>query len=166
MYLAHITIDTSDIYRHDRRQISDSVMATMATWLRAALDAGGRRIPLPSAGPDLPYEATAAMQSGALACTIYRMGEPWPLVTFVACGRSRSRHKAWDLLLATAAAGGVAPHPNIGTVAPAPPYCAAVVWPMAQAHADMLAWAANFEQLVAWAWIERRRERQIDPTHG
>lgn len=161
MYLNHTTITTGHIFRAERGAADAGRLSLVAGWLAAALESGGKPTPLPNLGglhataAPPGYDAVAVTGHGGLVCTISPQGERTPLVTFGVAKKSRGSGGLWRMLIDAAAK--TTPTPNwLASIAPSTPYCAAIVWPASVLHPQLIAAAAEFEQLVAWAWIERK----------
>ena len=159
MYLTHITLTTGHQSRSERADIDDATLALLAPWLDTLL-ATGDTPPLPVA-PLAHFSASAAQQDGALILTLFAPAGPHtpgqpatagrliPMLTMGVAQRSRHAAALWPLL--------VAQH---GTVArlrePGTPGLAVVPHPSMPAYRGDIAWMADFEACVAWAWIIRK----------
>lgn len=156
MYLNHITISTGHFYRAERRAADDYRLGIVAAWLAAALEAGGEPVPIPNLWSLRdPYDGAAVTGYGGLMVTLFPGAERRPLVTFGVAKKSRGSGSLWRMLIDAAAKAAPAPE-RLLSVAPSTPWCAVIVWPTSPPHPQLIAAAGEFEQLAAWAWIERK----------
>jgi len=150
IYLHHVTITTGHSRRSSRADASDEAIAAVAAWIQAALRQPG---PVPLMPPFGDYVAQALTTDGALVVTLYgrapQVGPRLPLVSMAVATRSRHGRDLWDVLLK--GAPRALPH----LARPPAPWCAVTVHPTAPSDLEALSWAADFELVVAWAWITR-----------
>ena len=116
--------------------------------IEAALEAkDGEPIP---GQPD--YAMSARMIGGVLICTVGRMDDKTPLVTFSVVARALQARKAWKALHE-----GYPEFAASRNKAPQAPYCGV------RAEAGLLydqsaaEWLDGYQLAVAWAWMIRRR---------
>ncbi len=144
-YIYHVTLLTGDTRQSWRHEVDPKVMPVASAMLDRAL--AGERVAI--AGVE-GYEITAA--AGGRCCLVTAWRGDTPLVTIGIAARSRCGAELWRRLhedpwtpLATSAAQ-----------CPPEPWCAAQIQPglvpfMLDAH-----WLADFERVMAWAFLERR----------
>ena len=143
-FINHVTLSTGHLCQSLRTDIDDTVLARLAPWLSTAL-AVGVAVPLPS--PFVNYKARATHEGGALLCTVLAADDT-PMAIFGVVLHSRAALDVWSMLVAQFDAAD-------GLKCPAPPWCAVNVFSGVPQHVDALEWLTDFEQFVAWAWVER-----------
>jgi hypothetical protein len=159
MYINHLTLSTGNITRIERGDVDGETLGRVAPWL-AALVASGESAALPVSDLD-SYTALASVADGALIITISgpamdsgpMRGKPPPLVTMGVAKRSRQGAALWPLLQA--------PHmPAVkrGAERPAEPWCGVAIWPTIMLHPKSMAWLADLERCIAWAWCTRAED--------
>ena len=156
--LNHITLSTGHIRRGLRSDVPGETLARVGPWLAALIDAGGL-MPLPVSRL-VDYSAMATVHDGGLIVTISgpapttgpMAGKPPPLVTMGVAKRSRHAATLWPLMT-----GPVMPPVKPGIQCPDTPWLAVAIWPTIALHPDALEWLGDFEQCIAWAWIESKK---------
>lgn len=157
MYINHLTLTTGHNARTSRADVADDALAIVAPWLLSVVGSG-QKSPLPV--PALShFSAVAYVHDGGLVVTVYgpsgphQPGQPAsadiPLVTFGVAQRSRHSEPLLAMLLANF-------EHIAGIKQPSTPWLAVAIHPSIMAHTDAIAWLADFERCVAWAWITRK----------
>jgi hypothetical protein len=139
-YLNHITLDTGHNRRSPRSEVSDEAIAMVGAHLRRAIAAGSDPI------PTRPYDLMATAVGRYLICTI--MDGSMPALTFGVAPRARGAKKLWDVLVANRG------YPVDTAQPPGAPWLATRI-ERADLTRKIATWAADYERICAWAWIER-----------
>lgn len=164
-YINHLTLNTGHLARTSRADVSDSALAILSPWLRAAISSGPPA-PLPVAEL-CHYSAQTLVENGALVVTVtgpagpHKPGQPhpgatMPLVTIGVAQRSRQAAPLWSML--TTAFG----NPRSVRM-PADPWVVVALHPTLAKYPDAAHWLGDFERCVAWAWITRNPDLQAAP---
>ena len=106
------------------------------------------------------YTAHATYSDGSLVLTVRGpkiktgplAGTRPPLVS-IGVQRPASQADAWEAMT-----GPRMPPAAPGIKRPAAPYCAVILWPSIATAPDALEWLGDFEQCIAWAWINDNPE--------
>lgn len=148
-YIQHVTLTTGHAATQPREAASEEALAIVVPWLRNAIQRGTPQL-IPHCDG---YQALALVEGGALLMTVYGpepdVGEADAVVTFGVCARSRQSQPLWDMLNAA--------HPSVvpAMSVPAAPWCGVVLHPAIARHPPATEWLADFERVVAWAWVTR-----------
>lgn len=134
MILQHYTIDTGHCRESDRREVSDDVIASLASLLRA----GEHEMPSPPGG----YRLRVTQDGTVLAATVLSSAGA-PLATMFACVDDAGIKAA---VLASGA------KPAVSLRAPA---VLATLHPTISLDISATGWLGDFERCLAWAWLER-----------
>lgn len=154
-YLWHVTLNTGHGRSSPRSEASQTSVDSVEVELVRALRDGETDIllgKLTEAAPHYRLKATSVGQ--ALICTVLAPGGA-PLVTFGVAPRPRHSARLWTMLHDTT--------PDALTDAASPPETPwlavriePTIGPTIGAAVYALSWLADYERLVAWAWIENR----------
>jgi hypothetical protein len=150
-YIAHITLNTAHtavLHFDQGRQLSvDSVALELG---RAVRD-GQTDILLGRLSPEPPhYQLKATAVGPSVICSVFSPVQHAPLVTFGVARKSRGARQLWSAL-----------HEQIDGLrtdladVPSTPWLATRI--EASAIFDLAAfdWLADYQQLVAWAWVQK-----------
>ncbi len=145
-YLAHITLNTGHVARHDPRDRNFAAEAAMRPILRAALD--GQR-------PALPFDdrwlLTAASHGDGLLASLWQV--PWdtrtPVMSMAVAIRSRTSARLWRGLHQTP---GLMTDPD---APPPPPWIAVLI--EATEDSEAFDWSGGLARAIGWTWLEYGR---------
>jgi hypothetical protein len=141
-YLRHVTLDTGHSRRSPRDEADPAAVAVVEAHLERALAAGGDPI------LDLGYSLEArAAGLGLLGTILTAAGRP--VLTFGVAPRGRVSGPLWALLHESRS------YPTGRQPPPQTPWLAAR-FETAELVPAVAAWAADYERLVAWAWIDMK----------
>ena len=150
-YLWHITLNTGHGRRSPRGEASQIAVDAVGVELLRALRDGETDILLGDLTIGAPhYRLKASTVGPALLCTVLSP-ERAPLVTFGVAPRPRSSAKLWSILHEHAVSPATDP-----ASPPETPWLAVRVEPSIATDPGAIQWLADYERVVAWAWIERR----------
>jgi hypothetical protein len=149
--ILHVTLNTGHARRSPRKEVSQMNVDAVALELARALRDGEADIRLGGLADQPPhYRLKASTAGGALVCTVLSPGEA-PLVTFGVARKSLPAARLWELLTSQG---------DVATTAHRPertPWLAVRIEPSITGDPSALTWLADYERLVAWAWMERDR---------
>lgn len=142
-YINHISTNTDHRRRSPRSEVSDAALQTVSAWLSDMLDGQTRAI-----WQDR-YACRIVRRSGkSVLFAVSRVDgemQHTDIVHFAVCRHSRDKAKAW------AEVGGRGNLPQV-------PFCAVrLLDSITMADAPHLAMIADFERVMAWAWLERQQ---------
>lgn len=152
--LRHVTANTGHVRRSPRSEVDPAVFRTVGPLLTHT---DGRHQALPA--PLSAWRLSATSQDDALIATLWvrHSGSDVPALTFAVAGDAAAAGLAWSALADHAAQMRVENRAE----RPATPWVVTVLLPtlgtLPEAMVrDGMAWAADFQRCVAWAWLLRR----------
>jgi hypothetical protein len=150
-YISHITLNTGHTavlhFDQDRQPSVDSVALELG---RAVRD-GQTNILLGRLRTEPPhYQLKATAVGPSVICSVFSPVEHAPLVTFGVARRSRGGRQLWSALHE--------PGKDLQTdfsAMPSTPWLASRIEASAVSDLPAFEWLADYQQLVAWAWIQK-----------
>lgn len=139
-YLWHVTLDTGDVLRVPRGEMPEGLLVTIGEHVGRAIANGPD--PIPEA-PD--YRLMASVASGCLIGTI--LDGSAPVLTFGVAAKSLRSGSLWQMLHEGRH------YPTADRPAPQTPWLG-VRFDLPDRVIKIAGWAARYEQLVAWAWVD------------
>lgn len=145
-YIWHVALGSGEA----SREPCGYTAAQLDAWrdhIDAAIDAG-EGVPIPGRPG---YAMTARTINGILLCTVGRIDDTTPLVTFAVVRRALQARKAWKALHE-----GYPQFAASQNKVPSAPYCAVRAEVGLIYDQGAAAWLDAYQIAIAWAWIERR----------
>ncbi len=139
-YLYHITLDTGDIARSVRADVSRDVIVALGSHLKSAI--GNKRDIIPTT----THVLMASHAGPNLLCTILGLGSR-PILTFGVAPRARGAEKLWAMLTQERPLASDPGEP------PEAPWLA-VRMEAGASESSLEGWMPDYERCIAWAWIE------------
>jgi hypothetical protein len=156
-HLHHITLDTGDVRRSPRAEVRDHIVADLRESMRDTLADPGGRTPIPAIAG---YSYSASAGGGALLVTIWGTIDrsPAPVATFGVARDQAAARALWPAMHHTRPGLESSPYLTTAGEVPTAPWIAArmEIGATLIAATDLL-WMADFERVMAWAWIEQER---------
>lgn len=153
-YLHHVTLDTGHSRRSYRDEVADAAIAAVHDGLSRALSFAGTHVTVPAQDSGWTYTATASGRCLLVTMWAEIAGEKAPVATFGVASHSRSGAQLWRLLHAPRTL--LPPYATSPDRAPAEPWVAArLELGAGLVDPHELAWIADFERVIGWAWLSR-----------
>lgn len=147
-YIWHVTLNTGHGRRSPRSEVDAGALRLVADHLERAIEADS---PLPG---NTGCQLMATASGPWLIATV--MSGDAPLVTIGVAPRSRGAGRLWAMLHDSR----IDLMTNPADV-PRPPWCAARLEPGLAAYPDTAGWLGDYERLIAWAWLDMHKERNV-----
>jgi hypothetical protein len=158
LHICHVTLNTGHERTSYRHEVSAEVIRVCGDLLDAALEQRGRRVPVP-VPPDSPKCSLSATAEGR--CAIFTVWGPngESLVTFGVAPPSPCAKRLWQLLHQS---GSFLEMKTSPARVPVDSWCAArVEVGFALYPPQAGSWIGDFERCIAWAWLSRKGEGNI-----